>query len=178
MAYVQIPKDMTEVQSRLVLNLTKRQVVCFGAAAVIGIPVYISANSLFGSQAAMMLMIVTTLPAFFFALYKRSGLPAEKYLLVVLRQKYFYPQHRKKVGIKKGGVKVGAKPVKPKKADPADPADAAAKDKTVTLCCLNTTINRSRFNFKRFSDNVVARNMIFFCGYGRQFLNALHQPWL
>jgi hypothetical protein len=96
LAYVQVPKDMTEVQTRLILNLTKRQVVCFGIAAAVGVPVYIMANNALGSTAAMMLMIVTTLPAFFFAIYKKDGIPAEKFILLVFRQKFFYPPIRTK----------------------------------------------------------------------------------
>jgi len=103
MAYVQVPKDMTEVQTRLVLNLTKRQVICFSVAAAVGIPVYITANNAFGSTAAMMFMIFTTLPAFFFAIYKKDGIPAEKFILLVLRHKFFYPPIRIKHG--KGVVK-------------------------------------------------------------------------
>ena len=31
MAYVPIPKDLTKVRQKLILNLTKRQVICFPA---------------------------------------------------------------------------------------------------------------------------------------------------
>ena len=40
MAYVTVPKDLTKVKSRVALNLTKRQLVCFGAAAVVGGPAF------------------------------------------------------------------------------------------------------------------------------------------
>jgi hypothetical protein len=46
----------------------------------------------------MMFMIFTTLPAFFFAIYKKDGIPAEKFILLVLRQKFFYPPIRIKPG--------------------------------------------------------------------------------
>ena len=36
MAYVTIPKDLSRVQSKVLFGLTKRQVICFGAAAIIG----------------------------------------------------------------------------------------------------------------------------------------------
>ena len=35
MAYVTIPKDLSKVQSKVLFGLTKRQVICFGAAALI-----------------------------------------------------------------------------------------------------------------------------------------------
>ena len=35
MAYVTIPKDLTKVKSKVLFGLTKRQLICFGAAALI-----------------------------------------------------------------------------------------------------------------------------------------------
>ena len=32
MAYVTIPKDLSRIQSKVLFGLTKRQVICFGAA--------------------------------------------------------------------------------------------------------------------------------------------------
>ena len=40
MAYVTIPKDLSKVQSKVLFGLTKRQVICFGAAAIIGVPLF------------------------------------------------------------------------------------------------------------------------------------------
>ena len=38
MAYVPIPKDLTRVRQKLILNLTKRQVICFSGGALIWKP--------------------------------------------------------------------------------------------------------------------------------------------
>lgn len=38
MAYVSVPKDLTKVKSKVLLGLTKRQLVCFGSAALVGVP--------------------------------------------------------------------------------------------------------------------------------------------
>ena len=32
MAYVTVPKDLTKIKSKVMFNLTKRQLLCFGAA--------------------------------------------------------------------------------------------------------------------------------------------------
>ena len=40
MAYVSVPKDLQRIKSKLVLNLTARQVFCFAIAAVTGLPFY------------------------------------------------------------------------------------------------------------------------------------------
>ncbi|MBR2575712.1 MAG: PrgI family protein, partial [Firmicutes bacterium] len=38
MAYVNVPKDLTKVKSKVLFNLTKRQLVCFGMASRIYAP--------------------------------------------------------------------------------------------------------------------------------------------
>ena len=86
---------MTEVKTRLIMNLTKRQVICFGAAAAVGAPLFLVFKDVIGNTGAMCLMIAAVIPAFFFAIYNKDGvIPAEKFLLLVLRQKFFYPKIR------------------------------------------------------------------------------------
>jgi len=83
--YIQIPKDLTKVRSKLLLNLTKRQLICFGSAVVIGIPTYLFTKNIIGNSAAVLLMIGLMLPFFFLAMFERDGLPAEKILRNILR---------------------------------------------------------------------------------------------
>ena len=40
MAYVTVPKDLTKVKSKVLFGLTRRQLVCFGAAALVGVPLF------------------------------------------------------------------------------------------------------------------------------------------
>jgi len=35
---VQVPKDLSGIKTKVALNLTKRQIICFSGAAVTGIP--------------------------------------------------------------------------------------------------------------------------------------------
>ena len=37
-AYISVPRDLTRVKTKVFLNLTKRQLICFGLAALIGVP--------------------------------------------------------------------------------------------------------------------------------------------
>ena len=85
MAYVQIPKDLTRVKTKFMLGLTKRQVVCFGSAALIGVPVFFATRDALGNSTAVLLMMALMLPAFFMAMYEKDGLPAEKILFNILR---------------------------------------------------------------------------------------------
>jgi len=38
MAFVAVPRDLSKIKSKLILNLTFRQLICFGTAAAIGVP--------------------------------------------------------------------------------------------------------------------------------------------
>ena len=40
MPYVPVPKDLTKVKTKLAFNLTKRQLICFSLAGLVGLPVY------------------------------------------------------------------------------------------------------------------------------------------
>ena len=39
-AYVSVPKDLTNVKTKFLFNLTKRQLICFGGGAIIGVPLF------------------------------------------------------------------------------------------------------------------------------------------
>ena len=73
MAYVTIPKDLSRVQSKVLFGLTKRQVICFGAAAVIGVPLFFLTKEALGTTTAALCMILVMLPFFLFAMYQRNG---------------------------------------------------------------------------------------------------------
>ena len=94
MAYVSVPKDLSKVKTKILFNLTKRQLVCFGTAAAIGVPTFFLTKDIIGNSAAVMVMIVLMLPAFFAAMYEKDGMPAEKIFLYIARAKWFYPPLR------------------------------------------------------------------------------------
>lgn len=72
MAYVQVPKDLTRVKTKVMFNLTKRQLICFGLAGVIGVPFYLLTKGALGTTISACLMVVLVLPFFFFAMYERT----------------------------------------------------------------------------------------------------------
>ena len=92
--YVNVPNDLSRIKTKVLLNLTKRQLICFGGAAVIGIPTYLITRSAIGNSASMLLMIALMLPAFFFAMYERDGLPFEKILKNIIRTLFIKPGAR------------------------------------------------------------------------------------
>lgn len=82
MAYVAVPKDLTKVKSKVLFGLTRRQLICFGTAALIGVPLFFILQKNVGSSAATACMIIVMLPLFLLAMYERHGQPLE----VILRQ--------------------------------------------------------------------------------------------
>ena len=40
MPYIPVPKDLTRVKTKFLFNLTKRQLVCFGGGALVGVPLF------------------------------------------------------------------------------------------------------------------------------------------
>ena len=94
MPYVTVPRDLTKVKTKVALGLTKRQLVCFGAATIIGVPTYFFTRGTIGNSPAVLLMIGVMLPAFFMAMYERDGQPAEKILRNIIRARFLLPQIR------------------------------------------------------------------------------------
>ena len=91
MPYVNVPNDLSKIKTKIAFNLTKRQLVCFGGGALVGIPAYLLSRSAIGSTGAMFLMLAVMLPAFLLAMYERDGLPAEKVVRNILRAKFTRP---------------------------------------------------------------------------------------
>lgn len=94
MPYVPVPKDLTKVKTKLVFNLTKRQLVCFGLGGVIGVPVYLFSRASIGNETAAVLMIGLMLPFFAFGIYEKDGQPLEKVLMNFAGAVFLRPQVR------------------------------------------------------------------------------------
>ena len=94
MAYVPVPKDLSKIKTKLAFNLTKRQLICFSAAASVGLPTYLLTRGALGNSAAMLLMIGLMLPCFLFAMYEKDGLPFEKVLRNIIRARFLTPRVR------------------------------------------------------------------------------------
>ena len=94
MAYVTIPKDLSKVQSKVLFGLTKRQVICFGAAAIIGVPLFFLTKGALGTTTAALCMILVMLPFFLFAMYEKNGQPLEVFLGHLIENKFIRPKTR------------------------------------------------------------------------------------
>ena len=94
MPFVPVPKDLTRVKSKVAFNLTKRQLICFGGGALVGIPTYVLTRGLLGNDTAVVLMIGLMLPFFLFGIYEKDGQPLERVLGHFIRARFLVPRTR------------------------------------------------------------------------------------
>jgi len=94
MAFVPIPKDLTRVKTKFALGLTKRQIVCFGGAAAIGLPLFFLTKDVISTSAASLLMVLIMLPFFLLAMYEKHGQPLEKVAGNIIQTVFIRPKIR------------------------------------------------------------------------------------
>ena len=94
MAYVSVPKDLSTVKTKVVFNLTKRQLICFSAALAVGLPVFFFTKDSTGTSSSTLLMIFTMLPLFMLAIYEKHGQPLEVILKHYIEVRFLKPKQR------------------------------------------------------------------------------------
>ena len=94
MAYVPVPKDLTKIKTKVMFNLTKRQLICFSLAAVAGIPLFFLLKAHTSVSAAALMMVLSMLPFFMFALYEKNGQPLEVLLRHIIQVRFMRPKQR------------------------------------------------------------------------------------
>ena len=93
-AYIPVPRDLTRVKTKVFFNLTKRQLICFSAAALIGVPSFFLLKSTGNVSLASLGMIVIMLPMFFLAMYEKDGQPLEVIAKHFIESKFIRPKIR------------------------------------------------------------------------------------
>ena len=94
MAFVPVPKDLTKVKTKVALNLTKRQLVCFSVAILIGLPLFFLLKDSAGTSAASFVMIVVMLPCFLLAMYEKHGQPLEVVARHIIETRFIRAKER------------------------------------------------------------------------------------
>lgn len=93
-AYISVPRDLTRVKSKILFNLTKRQLLCFGGAALIGIPAFFLFKQIGNVSLATLGMMIIMLPMFFLGMYEKNGQPLEKIAQQFIQAKIIRPKVR------------------------------------------------------------------------------------
>ena len=94
MAYVPVPKDLSKVKTKVAFNLTKRQIVCFAAALILGLPLFFLLKDSAGTSFSTLVMIVIMLPCFLMAMYEKHGQPLEVVAKNIILTKFVRPKER------------------------------------------------------------------------------------
>ncbi|MGN8848418.1 PrgI family protein [Bariatricus sp. HCP28S3_C2] len=93
-SYISVPRDLTKVKSKVMFNLTKRQLICFGLAALIGVPSFFLLKTVVKVNTAVMGMMVIMMPFFFLAMYEKNGQPLEVILSHMIQAIFKRPKIR------------------------------------------------------------------------------------
>ena len=91
---VDMVKDPTKVKPKFIGSFTKRQVVCYGLAALIGIPFYLMTKDTIGKETAALFMVALMFPFIIASMYEKDGLPAERYFFRFFLWKFMRPVKR------------------------------------------------------------------------------------
>ena len=94
MAYVPVPKDLNKIKTKVMFNLTKRQLISFGSGALLGVPMFLMAKPHMSVSAATLVMIFIMLPFFMVAMYEKNGQPLEKIMFQMIESKFIRPKVR------------------------------------------------------------------------------------
>ena len=94
MAYVPVPKDLTAVKTKVLFNLTKRQLVCFGSGAAVAVPLFFLCKSFMNTSVAAIIMVIVLLPFMLLAMYEKNGQPLEKIVRNIVQVCFLRPKQR------------------------------------------------------------------------------------
>ena len=94
MAYVPVPKDLNAVKTKVLFNLTKRQLICFGGGALIGVPLFFLLKTQIAVSGAAICMIIVMLPAFLLGMYEKNGQHLEVILGHLIEATFIRPKER------------------------------------------------------------------------------------
>ena len=94
MPYVTVPKDVTKGKTKVLFNLTKRQLICFGGGLLIGVPLFFLTRNSLGNTMSTLLMIFSMVPAFLLAMYEKNGQHLEVILRNMVRSVFLRPKKR------------------------------------------------------------------------------------
>lgn len=95
MIEIKIPKEITDYKEKFLFGLTVRQLVSAVVALAICVPLFIFGKDYLGEDMVGWIIILVAIPVFAFGFFKYDGMPFEKFLAILYRQKWVEPQKRK-----------------------------------------------------------------------------------
>lgn len=95
MIEIKIPKEITDYKEKFLFGLTVRQLVSAVVALAICVPLFIFGKDYLGEDMVGWIIILVAIPVFSFGFFRYDGMPFEKFLAILYRQKWVEPQKRK-----------------------------------------------------------------------------------
>ena len=93
-SYISVPRDLTKVKSKVFFNLTKRQLICFGLAVLLGVPSFFALKQITSVNVATLGMMAIMMPLFLMAMYEKHGQPLEVFLEHFISTIFIRPKTR------------------------------------------------------------------------------------
>ena len=87
MAVVVINKDFNRIKKKVALGMTKRQLICFLIAGVMGFLFYFLTRKTLGTTISLTIMIFLVMPVFFNCQYEKNGRYLEEIVKDIVRTK-------------------------------------------------------------------------------------------
>ena len=78
MAYVGVPRNLSNIKSKFAAGMTGSQILHILAGASIGVPLFFITRGSLGNGPAMLILFACVAPFAFLALYEKDGQPARK----------------------------------------------------------------------------------------------------
>ena len=94
MAYVPVPKDLNAVKTKVLFNLTKRQLICFGSGVAVALPLFFLCKNSMNTSVASIVMIIVLLPFMLLAMYEKNGQHLEKILRNIIQVSFLRSKQR------------------------------------------------------------------------------------
>ncbi len=91
---VPISKDLSVVKTKILLNLTKRQLIFFAMGLGVAVPTFFLVKDSMSITNAVLLMMVMLFPFFMLAMYEKNGQPLEVYLKHYIKLRFLRPKTR------------------------------------------------------------------------------------
>lgn len=94
MIEIKVPKEITDYKEKFLFGLTVRQFVSVVAALAICVPLFIFGKGFISEDILGWLIILIAAPVFALGFFKYDGMPFEKFIALLYRQKWKEPQKR------------------------------------------------------------------------------------
>lgn len=89
MFYSSVNADFAAYQTKVAFGLTKRQIICFIIAALLGLPTYFFTKDYLGTDVSGIIMILIMMPFFLLAMYTKDGQNLETVLKHYIKEQFF-----------------------------------------------------------------------------------------